>query len=251
MIDEKLLSLATDVADRTLCFCNTVKLSGLTGLRGQVKRSAISVPSNIAEGMGRDETRKQTTKGKIRFHLIAFGSLRECVVQLELIKRQKPELAQEISALIELWGKVGRGILFVLDGYALEAHIAERESLPWRSAGFRKLELVRAVDMTVKQALEEFLLQARDTEDPSLLKTVPVRNGSVIYFSLVTFRRFIEKRGRRISRGELVHELRNLGWESNVCRFGIKILRVWLRSSRQNVEIQDQISPVQKQIANG
>lgn len=248
MIDEDLLALATDVADRTLCFCNTVKISGLTGLRSQLKRSAISIPSNIAEGMGRDATKKHTTRGKARFYLIAFGSLRECVVQLELLKMQKPELVQEILALIELWGKVRRGMLFVLDGHALETHITERESLPWQRVGLKKINVERAVGATVKEALREFLMQAQETDDADLLKTVPTRNGSAVYFSLVTFRRFLEKRGRRVSRGELIHELKNLGWESNVCRFGVKILRVWLRSPRWSVESSDQ---VQKKISNG
>jgi four helix bundle protein len=249
MINEKLLSLATDVADRTLCFCNTVKVGGLSDLRAQLRRSAVSVASNIAEGMGRDETKKYTTRGKVRFYLIAFGSLKECVVQLELLKRQMPEVT-EVSALIELWAKVRKGMLFVIDGYALEAHIAERESLPWRSTGLKKLQLVRAIDVAVQQALEEFLLKARDTDDPELLKIGPTQNGHAVCFSLETFRKFLKERGRRISGMELISELRSLGWKSQVCRFREKTPRVWLRSSGES-ESQSQVESTQKKIVNG
>ncbi len=48
-------------------------------LSDQLRRSAISVPSNIAEGMGR-----RSKKEQIHFIEIAFGSLMESFCQLEL-----------------------------------------------------------------------------------------------------------------------------------------------------------------------
>ena len=45
----------------------------------QIRRSVISIPSNIAEGMGR-----MAIKDRIRFIDIAYGSLTECVCQLEI-----------------------------------------------------------------------------------------------------------------------------------------------------------------------
>ena len=49
------------------------------GLRDQMRRSAVSVPSNIAEG---DE--RNTDKDAIRFFYMAKGSLAELQTQLEI-----------------------------------------------------------------------------------------------------------------------------------------------------------------------
>ena len=51
------------------------------GLRDQIRRSAISVPSNIAEGDERD-----TDKESVRFFYIAKGSLAELRTQLQIAK---------------------------------------------------------------------------------------------------------------------------------------------------------------------
>ena len=51
------------------------------GLTSQLRRSAISIPSNIAEGIGRD-----SNKELIRFLNIAVGSLFELQTQLEIAK---------------------------------------------------------------------------------------------------------------------------------------------------------------------
>ena len=51
-------------------------------LSDQMRRSAISIPSNIAEGQGRD-----TMKEFVRFLSIARGSLRELSTQLEICER--------------------------------------------------------------------------------------------------------------------------------------------------------------------
>ena len=52
------------------------------GLVSQIRRSAVSVPSNIAEGAGRNSTREL-----VRFLGVASGSLAELDTQLEIACR--------------------------------------------------------------------------------------------------------------------------------------------------------------------
>ncbi len=51
----------------------------LFSLTSQIKRSSISIPSNIAEGFGRD-----TNKDYLRFLTISLGSLFEFQTQIEI-----------------------------------------------------------------------------------------------------------------------------------------------------------------------
>ena len=52
------------------------------GLSDQIRRAAVSIPSNIAEGFGRD-----TNAEFVRFLSIARGSLYEVSTQLEIARR--------------------------------------------------------------------------------------------------------------------------------------------------------------------
>ena len=54
----------------------------LFGLTSQIRRAAVSVPSNIVEGCARDSEAEY-----LRLLNIAFGSLRELRYQLSLSKR--------------------------------------------------------------------------------------------------------------------------------------------------------------------
>ena len=67
----------------------------LYGLTSQMRRAAISIPSNIVEGCACD-----TQADYLRFLYIAFGSLRELHYQLDLSKRPG-FLRDEDSSLIE------------------------------------------------------------------------------------------------------------------------------------------------------
>ena len=85
----------------------------LYGLVSQIRRSAVSIPSNIAEGYGR-----YSTNDYIRFLQIAIGSLYELQTQLEIclnlgylskehfekIYEQSREIERMLSSLIK---KVG------------------------------------------------------------------------------------------------------------------------------------------------
>jgi four helix bundle protein len=52
------------------------------GLSSQMRRSAVSIPSNIAEGSGR-----QSTKEFIRYLYVSNGSLSELETQLNIARR--------------------------------------------------------------------------------------------------------------------------------------------------------------------
>ena len=64
----------------------------LYGLTNQIQRAAVSIPSNIAEGMGRF-----SIKDRIRFIDISNGSLLEVMCQLEIAHRLGYISAEELQ----------------------------------------------------------------------------------------------------------------------------------------------------------
>ena len=76
----------------------------LYGLSGQIRRAAVSVPSNIAEGHGRSGNREF-----MQFLSVARGSLCELQTQLEiarLLRFGNPELIDAIEQLSHEVGKM-------------------------------------------------------------------------------------------------------------------------------------------------
>ncbi|MBQ1701458.1 MAG: four helix bundle protein [Prevotella sp.] len=75
------------------------------GLSNQIQRDAISIPSNIAEGMGRF-----SLKERIHFLEIAYGSLMEVMCQLEIAEQlnyitsdnltEQENLVSEIASML-------------------------------------------------------------------------------------------------------------------------------------------------------
>ena len=77
--------------------------SELYGLISQTRRSAISIPSNIAEGR-----RRGSKKDFIHFLIIAYASGAELETQVEIAKRLEFGKAQDFKAVDDLLDEVMR-----------------------------------------------------------------------------------------------------------------------------------------------
>jgi four helix bundle protein len=75
----------------------------LFGLTQQIRRSAVSIPSNIAEGSGRGGTQDY-----IRFLQIARGSLFEAQTQIELAKLLQFSTESDAAELLQLGNEIER-----------------------------------------------------------------------------------------------------------------------------------------------
>jgi len=75
----------------------------LFGLTSQIRRAAVSVPSNIAEGQGRN-----STKEFINHLSISYGSLMETETQILIAEMQKYITVDETASALSLSSEVGR-----------------------------------------------------------------------------------------------------------------------------------------------
>ncbi len=73
------------------------------GLTSQIRRAAVSVASNIAEGEGRDNPREFA-----HFLRIANGSLREAETQTLIAERLKYLTAEQSAQIMDRTSEVGR-----------------------------------------------------------------------------------------------------------------------------------------------
>lgn len=73
------------------------------GLISQIRRCAVSIPSNIAEGYGR-----QSTNDYLRFLKISIGSLYETQTQLEIALNLKYLSSDEFKRVYELSREIER-----------------------------------------------------------------------------------------------------------------------------------------------
>ena len=73
------------------------------GLTAQMRRAAVSIPSNIAEGQGR-----RKDGNFLHALLIAYGSLRELETQVILAQRLRFIADAQSRALLHECGEVGR-----------------------------------------------------------------------------------------------------------------------------------------------
>lgn len=96
------------------------------GLVAQLRRAAVSIPSNIAEGHSRD-----TTRDYLRFLWMAKGSLAEVETQLMLAKELRLAEEHEIDEALNMADEVGR----MLRGLIKSLDAGAPRSAPRRSQG--------------------------------------------------------------------------------------------------------------------
>jgi four helix bundle protein len=98
---QKAMDLVVQCYNLTKNFPN----SELYGLTSQLRRAAVSIPSNIAEGHGRS-----STKAYVNHLMIAHGSLMELETQLILSARLDYCSTEESQATLKTTEEIGRMI---------------------------------------------------------------------------------------------------------------------------------------------
>lgn len=93
-------TLADDFAVRVYNATRDFAAEERYGLRSQIRRSAVSIPTNIVEGCARETHRERD-----RFLQIAFGSAREAIYLIDLAGRLE---MLNVDAARELAGFGGR-----------------------------------------------------------------------------------------------------------------------------------------------
>jgi four helix bundle protein len=96
---QQAMALAEKVYEATKTFPSEERF----GLTAQMRRAAVSVPSNIAEGRGRG-----TDAELIRFCKIAYGSLMELETQAELAHRLGFLPQESLDLIVGSCAEVGR-----------------------------------------------------------------------------------------------------------------------------------------------
>ena len=96
---QKSMDLVVQIYKVTACFPKEETYS----LTSQLRRAAVSVPSNIAEGQGR-----RSNRDFCRFLSISHGSLRELETQLMIAERLSYINAETNSRILDSAAEVGR-----------------------------------------------------------------------------------------------------------------------------------------------
>jgi four helix bundle protein len=100
---------AMTLVEESYRFSQSLPREELFGLTSQLRRAAVSIPANIAEGYGRD------SKGSyVNFLKTAQGSLKELETHLMLCQRLKfspAEAAEALLARCEMVGKMLLGLI--------------------------------------------------------------------------------------------------------------------------------------------
>jgi len=97
------LQKAIDFGETIYAITATFPRDEVYGLTSQLRRAAVSVPSNIAEGQCR-----QTTRDFLNFLTIARGSLGEIETQIEIADRLRYVSAEKKQMIMERLKEIAR-----------------------------------------------------------------------------------------------------------------------------------------------
>lgn len=103
--DLKVWQKSMDLVEKVYSITNQLPSKEQFGLTSQINRSAVSIPSNIAEGAGRNSPREFN-----QFLGIASGSLFELETQLIIVKRVGYLSDDSVRSSIELIGEIHKMI---------------------------------------------------------------------------------------------------------------------------------------------
>jgi four helix bundle protein len=92
-----------DFVDAVYTLTRSFPKDEMYGLCSQIRRSAVSIPANLAEGCSRD-----STKEFIRFVNIALGSMAETETHLLIASRQGYMTVESLETLLEKAAEIGR-----------------------------------------------------------------------------------------------------------------------------------------------
>ena len=95
--------LAVEFAEQIYFYTRSFPSDEKFGLTNQLRRAAVSISSNIAEGSGR-----LSHKDFVRFLSIAYGSLMECVSQLHIAHRLKYIESESLAEMLALAESIAR-----------------------------------------------------------------------------------------------------------------------------------------------
>jgi four helix bundle protein len=116
--------LGMQLAENVYVLTRRLPREELYSLTAQIRRAAIAIPSNVAEGQ-----QQGSTKGYIRFVDIALGSEAEVQTQLELLVRLELAPMHDVAPLAALASRTGQ----VLRG--LKRSLVRRLAIRRKTAG--------------------------------------------------------------------------------------------------------------------
>jgi four helix bundle protein len=94
---------AMDLVEQIYATTRNFPREEMYGLTSQLRRAAVSIPSNIAEGQGR-----RTTADFVRHLSISYGSLREVETQALIAARLRYLTTEGCQDILKMAGEVGR-----------------------------------------------------------------------------------------------------------------------------------------------